>query len=87
MADWMKQAKADLKAARDLFSTGNFGWSCFACHQAAEKALKAVLENFGHPKTGHDPVELVNEVNRFVASPQEVREGCRNLNRHYITPR
>ncbi|MDW8074117.1 MAG: HEPN domain-containing protein, partial [Nitrososphaerota archaeon] len=73
-ADWMRQAEADLKAAKGLLNTGNYAWSCFASHQAAEKALKAVLEHFGHPRTGNDLVELVNEVDKLTPAPREVKD-------------
>ncbi|MCS7110304.1 MAG: HEPN domain-containing protein [Candidatus Caldarchaeum sp.] len=36
-ADWVRQAKADLKAAKDLLNTGNHAWSCFASHQALKR--------------------------------------------------
>ncbi|MCX8200830.1 MAG: HEPN domain-containing protein [Candidatus Caldarchaeum sp.] len=80
-ADWMRQAKAD------LLNTSNYAWSCFASHQATEKALKAVLEDFGHPRTGNDLVELVNEVDKLTPAPREVKDDSRILNRYYITPR
>ncbi|MCS7110305.1 MAG: HEPN domain-containing protein [Candidatus Caldarchaeum sp.] len=54
---------------------------------SAEKALKAVLEHFGHPRTGHDLVELVNEVNKLTPVTWEVKDDSRVLNRYYITPR
>ena len=40
---WMKQAEADLKAARDSFEASNYEWSCFQSQQSGEKALKAYL--------------------------------------------
>ncbi|KAI8508001.1 hypothetical protein Bbelb_142410 [Branchiostoma belcheri] len=49
-ARWHRQATADLQAARDNLSGPgtSFEWTCLMCHQAAEKALKAVqLGKFG----------------------------------------
>ncbi|CAH1244396.1 SACS [Branchiostoma lanceolatum] len=49
-ARWHRQATADLQAARDSLSGpgSNFEWTCLMCHQAVEKALKAVqLGKFG----------------------------------------
>lgn len=37
--DWFRQAEADLQHARNSFADGDYEWSCFAAHQAAEKAL------------------------------------------------
>ena len=36
---WLKQANADLQAARDLMAGGDHFWCCFTCHQAAEVAV------------------------------------------------
>ncbi|XP_066271265.1 sacsin-like [Branchiostoma lanceolatum] len=49
-ARWHHQATADLQAARDNLSGpgSSFEWTCLMCHQAVEKALKAVqLGKFG----------------------------------------
>jgi HEPN domain-containing protein len=40
--DWIRQAQRDLTHARNALEDGDFEWSCFACQQAAEKAVKAV---------------------------------------------
>ncbi len=40
--DWMRQAEHDLAHARRGFELGDYDWACFAAHQAAEKAVKAV---------------------------------------------
>ena len=45
--DWFRQAEADLRHARNALEDGGYEWSCFASHQAAEKALKAVFLNLG----------------------------------------
>ena len=86
-ADWMDQAKGEFKAARDLFATTNYAWCCFACHQAAEKALKAVLEHFGSPTPGHNLIALVKEVSNFTQIPKKIETACRILNRYYIPTR
>jgi len=39
-ARWLKQAIADLKAARNSQKANNFEWACFQAQQAGEKALK-----------------------------------------------
>lgn len=85
--DWFEQAKGDLKAAKDLYSTENYAWCCFACHQAAEKALKAILEFFGSPTAGHSLIALAGEVSRFTTVPKEVGNASRILNRLYIPTR
>lgn len=40
--DWFRQAERDLEHARDSSRAGRHEWACFAAHQAAEKAVKAL---------------------------------------------
>jgi HEPN domain-containing protein len=40
--DWLKQAERDLEQAADSRRAGRHEWACFAAHQAAEKAIKAL---------------------------------------------
>lgn len=83
----MEQAKGELKAAKDLYSTSNYAWCCFTCQQAAEKALKAVLEHLGRPTPGHNLIALAEEISKHLEVPKEVRDACRILNRYYIPTR
>ncbi|XP_035668355.1 sacsin-like [Branchiostoma floridae] len=56
-ARWRRQATADLQAARDnLRGPGtSHEWTCLMCHQAVEKALKAVqMGKFGKYEMGHE---------------------------------
>ena len=41
---WLEQARRDLAWAEDSRDTGHFHGACFVAQQAAEKALKAVIE-------------------------------------------
>lgn len=52
-ADWLHQAIADLQLARISADAGHHEWACFACHQAAEKALKALHLASGQQVWGH----------------------------------
>jgi HEPN domain-containing protein len=83
----MEQADGELKAARDLYRTSNYAWCCFASQQAAEKALKAVLEHFGTPTGGHNLLVLISEIAGFIQTPADVERACRVLNRYYIITR
>lgn len=85
--DWIEQAKGEFKAARDLFTTTNYAWCCFACHQASEKALKAILEHFGAPTIGHNLLALLNEISKYTTIPKNIENACRILNRYYIPTR
>lgn len=85
--DWMEQAKGEFKAARDLYATSNYAWCCFTCQQAAEKALKAILEHLRTPTYGHNLLALVSEISKYIDVPKEVKDACRILNRYYIPTR
>lgn len=39
---WIDSAENDLKAASNLFDTGNYSWCLFIGHLMLEKALKAI---------------------------------------------
>jgi HEPN domain-containing protein len=51
--DWLHQAQADLAQAQLSADGGHHEWACFACHQAAEKALKALHLQLGQQVWGH----------------------------------
>lgn len=38
-ADWLRQAEADLRHARNALESGDHEWACFAAQQGAEKAV------------------------------------------------
>ncbi len=65
--DWLSQALRDLDQARDSRQAGRHEWACFAAHQAAEKAVKALHLRRGQEAWGHVVVRLLQEL------PAEVR--------------
>lgn len=85
--DWLAQAGRDLKAARDSMAAGNYEWCAFQAQQAAEKALKALLQFHHLEVTGHTLIHLLRRVEEFVAVPSEYWPLARELDRHYIQPR
>jgi len=61
--NWLEEARADLRHSEASSSLGDYNWSCFAAHQAAEKALKAlILHVLGEYARGHDLVKLYSMV-------------------------
>ena len=60
--DWFRQAEADLQHARNAREDGDYEWSCFAAHQAAEKALKAVFLKLGMDAWGHTLTVLIGNL-------------------------
>jgi len=85
---WLKQAEADLKAARDSLSDGNHEWSCFQSQQSAEKALKACLYEKGYTSiVTHSLKELLRECSKLDASFNKLSTDARTLDMYYIPTR
>ena len=61
-ADWFRQGERDLGHAENARADGTYEWSCFAAHQAAEKALKAVYIANGSVAWGHDVSTLLRDL-------------------------
>lgn len=87
-AKWLRQAEADLKAAKDSFEHGNFEWSCFQSQQSAEKSLKALLYNKGYTSiVTHSAKRLVTEALKIDESLSELSTDARFLDMFYIPTR
>ncbi len=85
--DWFRQAEHDLAQARDSRVAGRHDWSCFASHQAAEKALKALHLAVGQEAWGHVLTRLVDALPPTIRTPDELVEKCRILDNFYIPTR
>jgi HEPN domain-containing protein len=87
-ADWFRQAEADLRHARNALNDRDFEWSCFAAHQAAEKALKAVFLRLGLDAWGHTLTVLIGNLPETVDQPSETLVNyARILDKYYIPTR
>ncbi len=83
----MEQAGRDLESARLLLEGGFWEWACFASHQAAEKAIKAVYQRMGGEAWGHGLVDLLRGLRDRVSVPGDV-VGCAGfLDRYYVAAR
>ena len=60
--DWFSQAERDLDHAKASRRDGRHEWACFASHQAAEKALKALHLHHGQEAWGHVVARLLREL-------------------------
>ena len=86
--DWFRQAEADLRHARHALESNDFEWSCFAAHQASEKALKAVFLKLGMDAWGHTLTTLIGNLPQEVQKPsQELIDKARVLDKYYIPTR
>jgi len=81
--DWLRQAERDLEKAKRDLAEGYFEWACFASQQAAEKAVKALLQFMGVEERGHSVGLLAEDA----GLPEELVELAKELDHHYIPPR
>ena len=87
--DWLRQAERDLDKAKNDLEAGFYEWACFACQQAAEKAVKALGMRYGLDVWGHSVRELLELVSKHCSLdvPPEVARWARKLDRMYIPTR
>jgi HEPN domain-containing protein len=87
-ADWFRQAEADLRHANNSRESKDYEWSCFAAHQAAEKALKAVFLKLGMDAWGHTLTALIGNLPPPLPEPsQSLVDSARVLDKYYIPTR
>lgn len=85
--DWLRQALRDLEQAEDSRKAGRHEWACFASHQAAEKAVKALHLSRRQEAWGHVVATLLRELPDTLRVPPELVEQGRVLDTFYIPPR
>jgi HEPN domain-containing protein len=83
--DWLAQAKRDLEQARASQRDRRHEWACFAAHQSAEKALKALHLRFKQEAWGHVVARLLRELP--VSIPDNLVEKAKVLDGFYIPTR
>lgn len=85
--DWLNQAERDLEQAQASRDAERHEWACFASHQAAEKAVKALHLARGQEAWGHVVARLLAELPQSVSTPDELRQKARVLDNFYIPTR
>jgi HEPN domain-containing protein len=60
--DWLAQARRDLEQAEAARRDGRHEWACFAAHQCAEKAVKALHLHQGQQAWGPVVARLLTEL-------------------------
>ncbi len=85
--DWLRQAERDLEQAEDSRRSGRHEWACFAAHQAAEKAVKALHLSLAQEAWGHVVAKLLTELPGSVATPENLVEKAKTLDGFYIPAR
>ena len=85
--DWWDQGRRDLRHARHALDDQDYEWSAFAAHQAAEKALKAlIMERSGEP-WGHSLTALFEALPESIRADRPTTECANRLDKHYIPAR
>ena len=82
--DWFKQAVRDLEQAEDSARAGRHEWACFAAHQAAEKAVKALHLFHGQEAWGHVISRLLQDLPEDSHIPASLFDKAKVLDNFYI---
>ena len=85
--DWLNQGLRDIEQAEDSRRAGRHEWACFASHQAAEKAVKALHLHLGQEARGNVIAKLLEELPETVSVDQDLIEKGRVLDNYYIPTR
>lgn len=83
----MDEAEWDLKHAENDFKGGFYNWACFSSQQAAEKAVKAVLQKMHVEAWGHSVADLLIELSKKVDVPEKLIDYAYELDKAYIPTR
>ena len=83
--DWFAQAERDLEQACASRDDGRHEWACFAAHQAAEKAVKALHLHHDQEAWGHVVARLLGELP--VEVPVDLVDRAKVLDNFYIPTR
>jgi HEPN domain-containing protein len=87
--EWLDAAEEDLNAAQVLLAHGGLcGTVCFHCQQAAEKFLKAFLQEQGvTPPRMHDLPQLLAQCETHSPTLNVLRQAAQRLDIYYLPPR
>ena len=85
--DWLRQSEADLRHARNARDDGDFDWSAFASHQAAEKAIKALFQKLHLDAWGHTLSVLLANLPQHLEPGEALIDRAKELDKHYIPTR
>ena len=83
--DWLRQSERNLSSAYTNYREGVYEEACFESHQAAEKAVRALLNYFHRERRGHSLLYLISETP--IEMPEDVRRCVLELDKHYIPTR
>ena len=82
--DWWSQAVRNLKFAEESINGEWHEWACFAAHQAAEMAVKALYLHLGRELKGNVVSRLLNELPGSTSIGEDLVEFAKVLDTFYI---
>jgi len=85
--DWFRQAVKDLNHAKKSIELKDYEWACFAAHQAAEKAVKALYQKLGIEVWGHSVSRMLMSLPEEHRPSMQLVDKAKELDRHYIPTR
>lgn len=85
--DRYRQAERDLDQARSSRAEARHEWACFAAHQSAEKAVKALHLRLGQEAWGHVVARLLEQLPAGAPAPGDLVERGRVLDNFYVPTR
>ncbi len=85
--DWLRQAVKDLEHAKRSLKFGDYEWACFASHQAAEKAVKALYQKLGVEVWGHSISRMLSSLPNNYKPAIDLIDKAKQLDKHYIPSR
>lgn len=85
--DWIFQAQGDLSHAHKDVADQFYDWACFSAQQAAEKAVKAVLNRLGAEPWGHSVTDLLENLPESITVEEQMLDAARDLDTVYISSR
>ena len=86
--DWWSEANHNLRQARKNLEIEEYSVASFLAHQAAEKAVKALLYSVNEAPWGHSiRILLERYFERVGGGDESLLERARELDRHYIPSR
>jgi len=85
----LSEALWDYETARILHNASRFNAAAFYAHQAAEKAVKALLYSINEASWGHSVRILLERYFKAknLSSREDLLQSARELDRHYIPSR
>lgn len=85
--DWLRQGERDLEHARESRESERHEWACFAAHQAAEKAVKALHLHLGQEAWGHVVATLLADLPDEARPSDDLVDRGRVLDNFYVPAR